>query len=249
LWRQRLGEDEKVPSSKKSLWLHYSQPEDIRDSLRAIRVLSRRQAEAACQNLAPKSTNRFSYRLMEFHMRRAIALSLLTAVSATLLSSCTIADAFKRGYVKGMNKGKDALVVEEMVKVESAVRKYAGVHGGKFPAKIDESFKDYYEGGFNYFTEKKEMPVNGNRPNIEALRHGKRPHLSPGVIEYNCVDGGDTYAIIGGAHDSRAITVSEDNDAVLVLPAPGSENDPSPGASREEGSETDSGTGSANESD
>lgn len=153
-------------------------------------------------------------------MRRAIALLVFTAISANILSGCAIADAFKRGFKKGMDKGKDDLVAEQMVEFERALQSYAVEHEGRYPAKIDDSFKSYYKGGHNYFSNQDEMPVNGRRPGLEALRKGKRPHIEPGVIEYSSLEDGKSFAIIGGAHDGKALTVSEDSDQVLVLPRP-----------------------------
>ncbi|MFN8657025.1 MAG: hypothetical protein U0105_11860 [Candidatus Obscuribacterales bacterium] len=106
---------------------------------------------------------------------------------------------------------RDNFIKGNMLQFQRAVEAYGKAHNGKYPEKIDDSFKSPdYAGYSNVFsTDPKQgliLPVNGARKDAESLRHGSREGLAPGVIEYTCVDGGKDYAIIGGAHDGLMLT-------------------------------------------
>lgn len=113
--------------------------------------------------------------------------------------------------------------------VQVAAEKYAANHGGKqYPTTIDDQFKTYFPGGLegarpapvgppNPFSGENEFPKLAARADVEGMRRGTRFELKAGVIEYSPINNGQGYAIVGGAHDGKALMDEHNPDQVLVF--------------------------------
>jgi hypothetical protein len=146
--------------------------------------------------------------------------------AACLLSACGDAggESSRRQYAE-----RDAEVGRTMRRVQVIVEWYAGHHGGnRYPAAVDDAFKSYFPGGrdddrtpspvgpVNPFTGINEFPAMGSLRDIEKTRNGPRFPIKRGSIQYSVLDGGKSYAIVGGAHDGLALMDENDPGHVLV---------------------------------
>jgi hypothetical protein len=128
-------------------------------------------------------------------------------------------------------KKQDKQLKENMRVVQKAAERFAADHGSvNYPVEVDEMFKSYFPGGtegrvaaqvgpVNPFTAANEFPLLGKRTvaSAEEMRHTKRFELQRGVIEYIPLDGGHSYAIIGGAHDGKVLMDELHEGQVLVF--------------------------------
>jgi hypothetical protein len=124
----------------------------------------------------------------------------------------------------------DKRVRENMRTAQIAAEKYAADHGSiNYPATIDDDYKSYFPGGIggkrpapvgpvNPFTGENEFPaLAGVVKDVVSTRDGKRFSLQRGKVFYTPLNGGKSYAIVGGAHDDQAMTDENEPTQVLVF--------------------------------
>jgi hypothetical protein len=111
-----------------------------------------------------------------------------------------------------------------------AAEHYAADHDTiNYPTQMDDVFKTYFPGGaegrrpspigpVNPFNGANEFPtviVSKQKP--EEIRDGKRFEIPAGKIQYMVLQDGKGYAIVGGAHDNKAMADDNNPQQVLVL--------------------------------
>jgi hypothetical protein len=113
--------------------------------------------------------------------------------------------------------------------VQVAAEHFAADHGSAtYPVAVDDSFKTYFRGGIegqtpapvglvNPFSGSNEFPTLGHIGDPISARSGERFSIMPGAIQYSPLDSGKGYAIVGGAHDGRALMDIYNPSQVLVL--------------------------------
>jgi len=143
------------------------------------------------------------------------------ALTCTFLSSCAEAPS-------EFDRIKERDVVLGMRRVQQAVERYASDHGtDNYPMSVEE-MKTYLPGGdedkvkasigqVNVFTSVNEFPFDGVVKDLHTARFGKRADIAPGKILYCPLNAGKAYAIMGGAHDGKALMDENYPGQVLVL--------------------------------
>jgi hypothetical protein len=155
-----------------------------------------------------------------------IGLIVLSAGVICLLAACGDAGG---DFPRRQSAEKDADVGRTMRRLQVIVEHYAARHGGDhYPVAIDNAFKSYFPGGseddrtpspvgmVNPFNGINEFPAMGSVTDIEKARNGASFPIKRGRIEYSVLDGGKSYAIVGGAHDGLALMDENDPGHVLV---------------------------------
>lgn len=124
---------------------------------------------------------------------------------------------------------RDFEVREAMQRIQVAAEHYAADHGtDTYPVTIDDDFKSYFPGGqegsvpapigpVNVFTGVNEYPVLGKIRDVHSARFGERFPVKRGTIQYCPLNNGKGYAIIGGAHDDKAMMDIKNPGQVLVF--------------------------------
>jgi len=148
--------------------------------------------------------------------------SMACLVLSLALTGCSAASNFSAAQ----DKARNASVKANMRTLQLAAESYATDNGGAYPKAIDDSFKSYMPGGgsdgktpapdglTNPFDSKKEWPTMGT---ITALKAGseKPVSITAGTIQYSSLDGGKSYAIIGGAAGDQELTTDDGKPVVL----------------------------------
>jgi hypothetical protein len=144
---------------------------------------------------------------------------------ATVLTSC----ANGRDWQDDRAAERDEEVRENMRSVQVAAEHYAADHHSvHYPTAIDDDFKTYFRGGVegqtaapvglvNPFTSKNEFPTLGTLDNPVSARSGPRFEIKPGAIQYCPLANGRGYAVVGGAHDGKALMDIFNPGQILVL--------------------------------
>lgn len=128
-------------------------------------------------------------------------------------------------------KEKEKQVRENMRTVQIAAEHFAADHGNiNYPVAVDDMFKTYFPGGteghqvapvglINPFTSVNEFPTLGRMQvkTAEDLRHSTRFPVPRGTIQYLPLDGGHSYAIVGGAHDDQVLMDELNPGQILVF--------------------------------
>lgn len=116
-----------------------------------------------------------------------------------------------------------------MRNVQKAAEEFAADHGGdSYPVDISDSFKTYFPGGIpgnkqapvgpvNPFTGINAFPSIGHISDPIAAKKAARFPIEAGRIEYSPLGSGQGYAIVGGAHDGKALEDIYNPGEVLVL--------------------------------
>ena len=127
----------------------------------------------------------------------------------------------RTGSMNGsLKRARDSTVLSSMRTVQIAVESYR-TDNGRFPTKLDTSFKSYFPGGGcdgktvgeaprNFFTKKREWP------SISAPGVSVRP--SPGLVAYVVAGNGKSYSIYG-FDESGKYLVDRNSGKPLVLVA------------------------------
>ncbi len=137
---------------------------------------------------------------------------------------------------EGLQKKQQAVSVKRNMRAtQVAVEFYAVDHAGRYPTSIDDAFKSYFPGGANTespaangpqpltnpFTGKAEWPSLGTIRDVKLARASAPQPIEPGKIEYSPIRGGESYAIIGGVHNGKALPTnwdaSEEEKKMFVL--------------------------------
>lgn len=150
---------------------------------------------------------------------------LIVVLTGIALCGCSQLNDTHREYAQ--RRAQSMILRSNMRNLQLAVMGYFNTHK-KYPLQVDDEFKSYFPGGkpgkvatrepfLNPFTGEAQWPKLGTRPNLQALKDGPPPEISPGVVEYNVFDGGLHYAIIGGDSNGKAVTSVEDSKKPLVL--------------------------------
>lgn len=148
---------------------------------------------------------------------------LLASIAALSLSSCETPPT-------PLEESRDVEVRDTMRRVQVAAERYAANHGeDKYPTEINDSFKSYFPGGgdddihpaafgpVNVFTGKNEFPSLGKIVDVHAARFGSRQHIEAGHILYCPLNNGKAYAILGGAHDHKALLDEKNPGQILIF--------------------------------
>ncbi len=126
-------------------------------------------------------------------------------------------------------QAEDLRVRDNMRMVQKAAEQFAAGHASdSYPSDISDNFKTYFPGGLegskqapvgpaNPFTGVNEFPTMGHIVDPLVARTSPRAQIRPGCIEYSSLAGGKGYAIIGGAHDGKALMDIYNPGDVLVL--------------------------------
>lgn len=128
-------------------------------------------------------------------------------------------------------KEMDKTVRANMRAAQIGAEHYAADHGSvNYPTTIDDVYRSYFPGGtegripsqvgpVNPFTSVNEFPLLGKDmgKSPEEMRHLPRFAIKRGVIEYIPLDGGRSYAIVGGAHDDKCLVDDLNPDQNLVF--------------------------------
>jgi hypothetical protein len=133
-------------------------------------------------------------------------------------------------YEDARDKPRDNIVRQNMRTMQSAVERYAAEHGGNtYPSEINQELKTYFPGGvegrrespvgpINPFSAQNEFPtVASVVKDVEQTRNGKRFEVPAGKVYYCLLDNGQSYAIVGGAHDGKVLMDENNPDQVLVF--------------------------------
>lgn len=122
---------------------------------------------------------------------------------------------------------KDQFVVQNMWKLQAAAESYAAHHAGKFPTKVDDAFKSYFQLGeaddknfspfsaaLNPFSKKKEWPNFGGVANSKEDAASKLKGLKPGTVVYISIKNGSGYVIAAVGSNGKPI---RQKGQVLIL--------------------------------
>jgi hypothetical protein len=133
-------------------------------------------------------------------------------------------------YDDERDRHRDRTVRQNMRATQLAAEHFAADHGGNlYPSEVNEEFRTYFPGGvdgrreapvgpINAFTGTNEFPTMSTAiKKVEETRHGKRFEIPAGAIWYCALDGGQSYAIVGGAHDNRVLMDENNPSEVLVF--------------------------------
>ena len=127
------------------------------------------------------------------------------------------------------SRDMDGVVRQNMRAVQVAAEHFAADHGSNsYPMRIDDAFKSYMPGGnegqtpspigpVNPFSGHNEFPELGLIGDISQTRNGQRFNIAAGSIRYAPLSSGKGYAIVGGAHDGKALMDIYHPNQILVL--------------------------------
>ncbi len=159
-----------------------------------------------------------------------VPLVLATGALMTCLDGCHPGEKGNSSrYQDEQAVDKDGVVRQNMRAVQVAAEHFAADHGSNtYPIVLDDNFKTYLPGGIerlkpspvgpvNPFTGFNEFPTLGNLNSVLAVRSGPRFEIQAGRIVYSPLQHGKGYAIVGGAHDGKALMDLYHPGQVLVF--------------------------------
>lgn len=131
---------------------------------------------------------------------------------------------------KTRNASFEDQVRHNMKTAQLAAEHYAADHSGtNYPAVMDDVFKTYFPGGqdgrrpapvgmVNPFTGENEFPIVSHVVKDPVTAQNQpRFEVPKGKIYYCILNDGKGYAIVGGAHDDKALMDKNNPEHVLVL--------------------------------
>jgi hypothetical protein len=161
--------------------------------------------------------------------QKTITTAITQGVNSSFQHVYNFARAGAPKEVKGLvdvmqTQGNDQRVYSNMCALENAVVDYSSQHGGQFPPVINNFMNDSLAKQFNKnsslffkrfdpdhgivnpYTNNAEWPKLGSMDDVTAARNGNPPAIPPGSLEY-CYGGSqNSYVIMGGGRDGKALT-------------------------------------------